>query len=157
MRFKLNVLGTIARRVRVELCDRARSSSHNGNQFGCGQGSDAQSELSGASDLRRRARSALDRSIAKCDPPAVEDADPETLRRLERAMRSMPRITREIFMAHRLDDLDYAHIAKITGLSVRQVERQMAKAIHHLCRYMDSDERTVWPRWRERYIDRWFR
>lgn len=157
MRFKLNVLGTIARRVRVELCDRARSSSHNVNQFGCVQGSDAQSESSGASDLRRRARSALDRSIAKYDPPAVEEADPETLYRLERAMRSMPRLTREIFMAHRIDHRDYAHIAKVTGLSVRRVERQMAKAIHHLCRYMDGDERTAWQRWRQRYIDRLFR
>ena len=72
-------------------------------------------------------------------------------------MQSMPRITREIFMAHRLDNYSYAHITKVTGLSVRQVERQMAKAIYQLCRHLDGDERTAWQRWRERWIERWFR
>jgi len=52
--------------------------------------------------------------------------DAELLRRLEDAVASMPRKQREIFLAHRLDDMSYAEIARRTGLSVKQVERQMA-------------------------------
>lgn len=106
-------------------------------------------------DLRQRAKMAFERSTTSYDPPAFEQPDPETLQRLERAMLSIPRMTREIFMAHRLDGYSYTHIAKVTGLSVRQVERRMAKAIGQLSRYIHGDERTAWQRWRQRHIDRW--
>jgi RNA polymerase sigma-70 factor (ECF subfamily) len=72
--------------------------------------------------------------------------DPELLRRLEDAVASMPRVQREIFLAHRLDDLSYAEIAQRTGLSVKQVERQMARAIYKLCKQMDGHPLSWWER-----------
>jgi RNA polymerase sigma factor (sigma-70 family) len=60
-------------------------------------------------------------------PEQLDDA--ELRHRLERAMRMLPRLTRELFLAHRLDGMPYAEIAQRTGLSVREVERQMARAI----------------------------
>jgi RNA polymerase sigma factor (sigma-70 family) len=70
-------------------------------------------------------------------PEQLDDA--ELLRRLERAIRTVPRRTREIFLAHRLDDMSYAEIAQRTGLSVREVERHMARAIYRLCREVDRE------------------
>jgi len=68
-------------------------------------------------------------------------------RRLEEAVAAMPRKQREIFLAHRLDELSYAEIADRTGLSIRQVERQMARAIFKLCKQMDGHPLSWWERW----------
>jgi hypothetical protein len=73
-----------------------------------------------------------------------EHANPE-LKKLERAMLKLPRSTREIFLAHRLDDMSYLEIADRTGLTVRQIERHMAKAIYRLCKELDDE-----PHWWER-------
>jgi RNA polymerase sigma-70 factor (ECF subfamily) len=73
--------------------------------------------------------------------------DPQLVRRLEDAVSAMPRKQREIFLAHRLDEMSYAEIASHTGLSVRQVERQMAKAIYKLCKQMDGEPLSWWERW----------
>lgn len=76
-----------------------------------------------------------------------DEHDPDLLRRLEAAVAAMPRKQRAIFLAHRLDDLSYAEIAERTGLSVRQVERQMASAIYKLCKQMDGEPLSWWERW----------
>lgn len=60
--------------------------------------------------------------------------DAEILARLERAVRRMPRLQREVFLAIRFDDLSYPEIAEQTGLSEREVERHFANSllcIHH--------------------------
>ena len=75
-----------------------------------------------------------------------EHDDPELLKKLERAMLKLPRSTREIFLAHRLNDMSYREIADRTGLKVRQVERQMAKAIYRLCRELDDEPLRWWER-----------
>lgn len=54
------------------------------------------------------------------------------LQRIERIVSRLDRTSREIFLAHRLDDMSYTEIAERTGLSVKQVERQMAKAMRLL-------------------------
>ena len=72
--------------------------------------------------------------------------DAEILARLERAMRTMRRHTREDFLAHRLHDMPYREIAERTGLTLRQVERHMAKAICRLCRELDEEPRRWWER-----------
>ena len=77
----------------------------------------------------------------------MSDHDTELLRRLEEAVAAMPRRQREIFLAHRLDGLSYAEIAERAGLSVRQVERQMTRAIHKLCKQMDGQPLSWWERW----------
>jgi RNA polymerase sigma-70 factor (ECF subfamily) len=73
--------------------------------------------------------------------------DPELLSRLEDAVASMPRKQREIFLAHRLDDMSYAEIAHRAGLTVRQVERHMARAIYKLSKQMDGHPLSWWERW----------
>jgi RNA polymerase sigma factor (sigma-70 family) len=58
----------------------------------------------------------------------------DMLRRMEAAMLKLRPMTREIFMAHRLDGLSYAEIAERTGLSVKGVEKHMSKALAQLMR-----------------------
>lgn len=55
--------------------------------------------------------------------------DAEILRRLDRALRRVPRRTRQIFLAHVLDGLSYAEVAQRDGLGVREVERHVAAAL----------------------------
>ncbi len=71
----------------------------------------------------------------------------ELVERLEAIMLRMPRLTREIFMAHRLDDMPYEEIARRTGLTIRQVERHIASAILHLDRGLHSEPRAWWKFW----------
>ncbi len=73
--------------------------------------------------------------------------DAELRRRLEHAVARMPRREREVFRAHRFDDLSYAEIARLTGLSISEVEREMAKAIYQLMREMDGHPLRWWERW----------
>jgi RNA polymerase sigma-70 factor (ECF subfamily) len=61
----------------------------------------------------------------------------DTLRRLEEAVSRLKPKTRDIFLAHRLEGLNYAQIAERTGLSVKGVEKQMSKAIAQIDRLMD--------------------
>jgi RNA polymerase sigma-70 factor (ECF subfamily) len=73
--------------------------------------------------------------------------DPELLRRLDDAMRNIPKLQREIFMAHRLDHMPYGEIARRTGLTVRQVERHMARALYKLTKQLDGRKLSLWERW----------
>lgn len=77
-----------------------------------------------------------------------EDAsDAETLARLERAVRRLPRLQREIFLASRLDDMGYPEIAERTGLSVREVERYLAKSLLSVADALDRPTREpIWKR-----------
>ena len=71
--------------------------------------------------------------LASFDPHAQLEAR-DMLRRVEAAMVRLPAMTREIFMAHRVEGLSYAEIAERTGLSVKGVEKQMSKALVRLDR-----------------------
>lgn len=77
-----------------------------------------------------------------------DNDDAEFRRRYEKAFAAIPRKQREIFLAHRLDDMPYDEIASRTGLTVRQVERQIAKALYKLCKQMDGEKLSWWERWR---------
>jgi RNA polymerase sigma-70 factor (ECF subfamily) len=72
--------------------------------------------------------------------------DPDLLRRLEEAMLNIPKLQREIFMAHRLDNMPYGEIARRTGLTVRKVERHMARAIYKLAKQLDGRKLSWWER-----------
>ncbi len=72
--------------------------------------------------------------------------DPELLRRMEVAIVNMPKRQRDIFLAHRVHDMSYGEIADRTGLTPRQVERQMAKAIYKLAKQMDGGKLSWWER-----------
>lgn len=92
--------------------------------------------------FRDRARQASERNMT---PPSYETfQDPiahlesrDSLRRLESAILRLKPKTREIFLARRLDGLTYAEIADRTGLSVKGVEKQMAKAVAQIDRMLD--------------------
>lgn len=74
----------------------------------------------------------------------IDDPDLVTLKRMERAVRKLPRLQREIFLAARLDDMSYAEIAERTGLPVGQVEREIAKALVSIVRRMAQRPRRWW-------------
>ena len=56
----------------------------------------------------------------------------DILCRLEEAMLRLPPITREVFMARRIDGCSYKEIAARAGLSVKRVEKHMTRAIAQL-------------------------
>jgi RNA polymerase sigma-70 factor (ECF subfamily) len=64
--------------------------------------------------------------------------DPELIRRLGDAISNLPRLQRDIFLAHRLNDLSYKEIGRRTGLTAKQVERHMARAISKIGKQMDG-------------------
>ena len=79
-----------------------------------------------------------------CDSTEIGGPDPvgaleakDTLRRLEAIMARLKPITREIFLAHRLDGYTYAEIAARTGLSVKTVEKHMSRAIAFVARHLE--------------------
>lgn len=63
----------------------------------------------------------------------------DLLDRLEVAMLELPQQTREIFMAHRLDGMTYAEIAERTGLTIKQVEKRIQRAVAEVLWAMDPD------------------
>jgi DNA-directed RNA polymerase specialized sigma24 family protein len=71
----------------------------------------------------------------------------ELIARMEAIMLRLPTMTREIFLAHRLDGMLYDEIAGRTGLTVRQVERHIARAIVIIDRDMDGERRPWWKFW----------
>ncbi|HEX8127063.1 MAG TPA: sigma-70 region 4 domain-containing protein [Allosphingosinicella sp.] len=73
-----------------------------------------------------------------------ETPEPDLLPRLEEAVGNLPRIQREIFMAHRLDDMAYEEIAARTGLSVRRVERHLARAIYKITKQVRRGRKLSW-------------
>jgi RNA polymerase sigma-70 factor (ECF subfamily) len=77
----------------------------------------------------------------------TDKADPELLRRMEDAARNLPKLQLQIFLAHRLDGMPYEEIARRTGLSVRRVERHMAKAIYKIFKQLDGEPLHWWERW----------
>jgi RNA polymerase sigma-70 factor (ECF subfamily) len=75
------------------------------------------------------------------------DLDAELHRKYRSAVDALPRKQREIFLAHRLQDMPYDEIARRTGLSIRQVERQMARAMYKLVKQMEGEPLSWWERW----------
>lgn len=91
---------------------------------------------------RAAARSNAHLHISTDDVPLC-DGDPisalearDRLARLEQAVLRLKPLTRQIFLACRLDGYSYVEIAEQTGLSVRGVEKQMSRAIKHLGRHL---------------------
>ncbi|MES2903312.1 MAG: sigma-70 region 4 domain-containing protein [Pseudomonadota bacterium] len=77
----------------------------------------------------------------------TDDCDPQLRQKLEDAVAALPRIQRDIFLAHSVDGLTYAEIALAFGLTERKVERHFAKAIYTLCRRMDGRSLKWCERW----------
>lgn len=96
--------------------------------------------------LRKRARRALERSLAPIEPLPNEESNPELLARIEAALRTLPRRRRAIFLAVCRDDASYAVLAEQTGLSIRQVEREVAAALVQIDRALHDPRPDPW--WR---------
>jgi DNA-directed RNA polymerase specialized sigma24 family protein len=73
--------------------------------------------------------------------------DPDLIERMEAIVRQMPRLTREIFLAHRVEDLPYEGIAARTGLTTRQVECHVARALILLERGLRRARKPWWRFW----------
>ncbi|MDO6416093.1 sigma factor-like helix-turn-helix DNA-binding protein [Sphingomonas sp. BIUV-7] len=65
----------------------------------------------------------------------------DLLWRMEAIMASLDPLTRNVFLAHRLDDLPYGNIAAALDISIADVERRMAKAIYTLAKELDEAEK----------------
>lgn len=98
--------------------------------------------------LRNTARSALRRGgeHVPIESLALPDRDPiaalearDKLARIEKAVERLKPLTRQIFLARRLDGFTYAEIAQQTGLSVQGVEKQMSRALKQLSRHLLGD------------------
>ena len=70
----------------------------------------------------------------------------EVLERIEAALARMPERRRAIFLAVRLDGTSYAEIAERSGLSVLQVEREIAAALLQLDDALCAAPHSPW--WR---------
>lgn len=89
-----------------------------------------------------------DREADRTTHPTDIDLTTEARERLEAAFAKLPPFTRNVFLAHRLDDLSYAEIATITGVSVRRIEREMTRAIVAVDRALSEQPgRRQWWRW----------
>jgi RNA polymerase sigma factor (sigma-70 family) len=65
----------------------------------------------------------------------------EALSRVADALRQLPERTRDVFVLRCFEGLKCAEIGKLQGISVRAVEKHVAKAMVHLSRALDADAR----------------
>ena len=77
--------------------------------------------------------------------------EPGMLDRLEAALQSLPKQRREIFLAVRLDAMPYDEIARMTGLSVRKVEREVARALLQIDDHSRREEVSSPHPWWQRF------
>lgn len=63
----------------------------------------------------------------------------DRLKKLSAGIGELQPRTRRILLAHRLDGVSYAEIAKSEGITVSAVEKQIAKAILLLTKWMDDE------------------
>ena len=80
-------------------------------------------------------------------------SDEEKRKGYRAAFATLPRLTQKVFWAHRIDDLSYIEIAKRYGITIREVEREMARAIYGIDRALAARESE--PR-RRCWLLRWF-
>ena len=64
--------------------------------------------------------------------------------RAERAVDRLPRMTRKVFLAIRVEELRYSEIAARFGISVADVEAHFAVALRILMKVMDEKDPWWW-------------
>ena len=64
--------------------------------------------------------------------------------RAERAVDRLPRMTRKVFLAIRVEELSYSEIAARFGISVADVEAHFAGALRILMKVMDEKDPWWW-------------
>jgi RNA polymerase sigma-70 factor (ECF subfamily) len=78
-------------------------------------------------DLTAHPLPAAERADAGADPDDVRAA-------VDAAIAALPERTRLVFSMSREQDLTYAEIARLLGISIKTVENQMSRALRHLRR-----------------------
>jgi len=58
------------------------------------------------------------------------------LHALRRAFDALPERTREVFWLHRVDDLSYAQIAALLGITIEEVQTEIANALYGIDRML---------------------
>jgi len=69
------------------------------------------------------------RGWIRIGPAAFGEVDPALSERYDKALADLPALTRAVFVAHRQDNLAYAAVAARLGLTERQVEEHVARAL----------------------------
>lgn len=75
---------------------------------------------------------------------AFQEIEDPTMRRMHRAVASLPALHREVFRLARAEDLSTEEIAGRLGLSKRQARRHFVYALVMLMRSMDRQEQEGW-------------
>jgi RNA polymerase sigma factor (sigma-70 family) len=70
----------------------------------------------------------------------------ESLNQVVEAMRSLPERTRDVLIMRCFEGLKYAEIAELFGISVRAIEKHMAKALAHVSRALEAPVDKSRPR-----------
>lgn len=63
----------------------------------------------------------------------------DVMRIYRRALEELPHRTREIFLAHRVDELTYREIAEKMGISIPTVQYHVARALAHIDAALDQE------------------
>ena len=75
-----------------------------------------------------------------------EHLDQETRRKYRAAIANLPWLQRKVFELSRFEDLSYAEIGALMGLSPRYVERQFARALYKIGKQIDGETLNWWER-----------
>ena len=76
--------------------------------------------------------------------PVSEPFNEDDLTRLEHGVLKLPRLQRQIYLAVCSDRMAYEEVAERTGLSQKQVRRQLAKALYRLGCHMRGEPIRPW-------------
>jgi DNA-directed RNA polymerase specialized sigma24 family protein len=77
----------------------------------------------------------------------TDPIDPARLRQMRRAIRKLPRLQREIFLALRFDDaLTYSELGERHGLTANQVQDLFARSLVNFMSHLDAKPRRWWRR-----------
>lgn len=82
-------------------------------------------------------------AAAPPDPLSAEQRE-----QIRAAIAKQPILTQQIFFAHRFDERNYIEIAAMTGLTIREVESEIARVIVAIDHALSEPPRRRWRRWR---------
>jgi RNA polymerase sigma factor (sigma-70 family) len=75
-----------------------------------------------------------------------DELDHETRLKYRAAISNLPWLQRKVFELSRTEDLSYAEIGVLMGLSPQYIERQFAKALYKIAKQIDGETLSWWER-----------
>lgn len=79
-----------------------------------------------------------DQADSEANGQSDQWSDEELRKRYHAAFATLPRFTQKVFWAHRIEDLNYPEIANRYGIGIREVEREIARAIYRIDRALNE-------------------